>query len=131
MLSNIRSLFGKVISIPLSENENVKASISIDTTLYSRDAVQRACYWFGNLIHAHISADSKKCLTVTIVPLNSNTKLPEGIVEEFVSEVMDQELRLQIAKETRQIREVIVRRAFTIDEQCVGSTTSHDVDCKK
>lgn len=131
MPSIIRTLFNKVASVSSSEVKKANVSVSIDTNLYSCDAVQRACYWLNRLVQTHVSIDSKRYLTVTITPLNSITPMPEGIVEDFLCEVMDQELRLRVAKETNQIREIIVRRAFAINEQCVGNTISHDVDCSK
>jgi His-Xaa-Ser system protein HxsD len=94
---------------PLDSPESVE--YIVDTTLYSSDALFRACYKFtdrGYLFLRRAGADA--------VAVAFRKRTPEAdlgrMVGEFANELIDQRLRALVAEQTRNVRELIVAQAF-------------------
>jgi His-Xaa-Ser system protein HxsD len=83
----------------------------VDETIYSREAVLRACYWFTDRCYLFISREAPGRLEVTVRAKPGGPAL-EAVAGEFSNALLDQQVRLDIERETRVVRELIVAKAF-------------------
>jgi len=89
-----------------------ECQLSFDKNVYSLAAIKKAAYKFAAEFATNISDKEKIEVKITF---NSDIKKEEypKIVQGFQHEVLDQDLREQIAKETGPIRNVILAEAFS------------------
>lgn len=83
------------------------------TAAFAVDAIKKAAYRFSNLFAAEIrlAHDQTECV------LHFDKSVPEGehaqIIAAFRTEVLDQDLRAVIAKETEPVRNAILAHVFS------------------
>lgn len=86
--------------------------ISVDTGVYSLDALFRVCYAFTDRCYLFLQPGGH----TSVVKVRFSRKTPEcnlaQIAAEFSNALIDQRVRMQIASETKGIRELIVAQAF-------------------
>ena len=82
-----------------------------DRNVYRLNAVKKAAYTYGNIFHVSIE-EADGFVVVSLWPSSSNTD-PEEAVGRFCNEVLDQELREEIAAETNGIRDLLLAHAFS------------------
>jgi His-Xaa-Ser system protein HxsD len=83
----------------------------VDTALYSREAVFRACYQFTDRCFLFLEpADA--AIVVEFRKRSPSAHLAD-IVGSFANELINQKVRADIARETQGIRELIVAQAFS------------------
>jgi His-Xaa-Ser system protein HxsD len=85
--------------------------LTLDTTLYARSAVFRTCYKFTDRAYLFLKRDGTNQLIVEIRNKNANESLRE-VVGEFMNELIDQQIRTDLAAETQTIRDWVVAQAF-------------------
>ena len=82
-----------------------------DRNVYRLSAVKKAAYKYGGMFHVVIEgADGS--VVVSLRPASSTTN-PEEAVGRFCNEVLDQELREEIAAETNGARDLLLAHAFS------------------
>lgn len=91
-------------------------ALEIDLTIYSLDAVFRACYAFTDrcfLFLARQPQDPER-LIVTISARGAETSAGEleELAGSFCNDLIDQELRCKLARQAGPLRELIVAQAF-------------------
>lgn len=86
-------------------------ALTIDETIYGREAVLRTCYWFTDRCYLFISRPSPGHLAVTVRPKAGGPAL-EVVAGDFGNALLDQQLRIDIERETRTLRDLIVAKAF-------------------
>ena len=86
--------------------------LELDTRLYSRDAILATAYLFKCKCHIVLQSygDTTAEVSLTHKP-NIELEL-DDIAKEFLNEIIDQQLRVNIAHETGAIKELIVKEAF-------------------
>ena len=96
------------------------AVLSVDESIYSRDAVLRTSYWFTDRCYLFISRPERGTLVVSIRLKESKPTLErpvpdllETVVGEFQNTLLDQQLRIDIEQQTRTVRELLVAKAFS------------------
>lgn len=101
-------------------------TIFLDNTIYSKDSIFKCLYWYGNNYHTSFSNFDSETFQVSIKPM-SQTKLSESEKEEllmkFNRDIVDFNLRDIVTKETMNIRDLLVAKAFStgeFDEQPFG-----------
>ena len=100
----------KIFWIKASSDEQL--SIYVDTAIYPLGAIFRACYVFTDRCYLFLSADSLgTVITVSFARKNQACELT-AVAGEFGNELINQKLRMDIAAETRTVRELIVAQAF-------------------
>lgn len=100
--------------------------ISVNIELYSLGALFRTCYSFTDRCYLFLEqTDAPPIIKVRFAKKDPNCDL-SAIVGEFSNELIDQKLRLDIAEETKAIRELIVAQAFT--EADLLNRTASDAD---
>jgi His-Xaa-Ser system protein HxsD len=85
----------------------------LDSAVYSLDAVKKAAYRFLDRFAADIHLDPEKIVCELTFSRNANDAEQATIVGEFRKEVLDQDLRERIAKETAAMRNAILAVAFS------------------
>ncbi len=106
------------------------AVVSVDTSLYSRSALQRTAYRFTERCHVFLGRSSLRegKLEVTLSPKDRGTNL-KRLVGDFFNELLDQGIRETIRAESGQLRELIVAQAFAegnLLEECDVATDDED-----
>jgi len=106
--------------------------ISVNLTLYPREALFRVCYLFTDRCYLFLALEEN----ADIVRVQFARKKPESdlttIAAEFSNELINQKVRLDIAAETKQIRELIVTQAFAEADFLADTASgmSYDTDPK-
>jgi His-Xaa-Ser system protein HxsD len=94
---------------PLTDDSLV---IRVDTALYTLDALFRVCYLFTDRCYLFLSQGEGQA----VIEVRFTRKSPESdlneIAGEFSNELVNQKVRLDVAAETKGIRELIVAQAF-------------------
>lgn len=101
-------------------DSEASATIYLNPSFYTREAVLRACYWFTSVAHIRLPESTSERLTIRvemkkIVP-SLTTPKPLAIREflsEFCNTLLDFELRRQIESETAPVRQLILAKAFS------------------
>ncbi len=95
---------------PVSSSSS-SATILVDETIYSREAVLRACYWFTDRCHVFLSRAEAGVFSVRITVKPGGVEL-DSVAGDFENALLDAQLRREIGQETERIRELIVAKAF-------------------
>ena len=82
-----------------------------DRNVYRLTAVKKAAYKYGGTFDVLIE-ETDGFVSVSLRPVSSNSD-PEGAVDRFCNEVLDQELREEIAAETNGVRDLLLAHAFS------------------
>lgn len=85
--------------------------LRVDTSLYTLEALFRACYAFTDRCYLFLRRSGPAEVTVEFRPRQTGTSLPE-LVGAFCNELVDQRVRADLARETSRIRQWIVAQAF-------------------
>jgi len=87
------------------------AAVRVSRSVYGLAAIFRACYRFTDNYYLFLRPDGADDLLVFMKP----KRLPSDLAEaagQFANDLIDQRLRLEVARETAVIRELIVAQAF-------------------
>jgi His-Xaa-Ser system protein HxsD len=85
--------------------------VEFDPKVYRLSAVKKASYKFGDRFHILIGS-STNSIHVTLRAKDEIAD-PAQLVGEFCNEVLDQDLREQVAQETEAIRNLLMAQAFS------------------
>ncbi|MDQ3803556.1 MAG: His-Xaa-Ser system protein HxsD [Acidobacteriota bacterium] len=86
--------------------------VCVDTAVYSQEALFRVCYAFTDRCYLFLQPEEgSSVVKVMFTRKTADCDLPT-LAGEFSNELINQKVRLQIASETRAIRELIVAQAF-------------------
>ena len=97
-------------------------TMTLDTAVYSLEAIQRACYWLADRCYVFLEpAEPAEGVRARVVLKDPQGSLQE-IAGEFGNRILDEQLRRQIADETRTVRDFIVTQAFA--EADIGDSRS-------
>lgn len=93
-----------------------------DTSLYSKDSVFKCLYWFGNKFHTNISVVEnieREFYKITLKPLVGHEISEENKIktlQKLENDLVDFNLRDIVSKETKNIRDLLVAKAFSNGE---------------
>lgn len=85
--------------------------VRLDRTVYTDEAIFRTCYTFTDRCYLWLERDGPDHLRVRFKPKANDRNLTD-IVGAFGNELINQRVRIDLARETREIRQRIVERAF-------------------
>jgi His-Xaa-Ser system protein HxsD len=91
----------------------------IDSTIFSREVVLKCLYWFGDKFHTSVGQQDAATYCITLRPLdNANLKDEdlEFYLQKLERDVVDFHLREIVNKETKNIRDLLVAKAFSNGE---------------
>ncbi len=90
--------------------------LRLDSTFYSRDAVAKCLYWYADRFEITIRADKNGEYDVRLEPL-PGSKIAEDDLEKLLlklkKDLIDFNLRDIVTKETKNIRDLLVAKAFS------------------
>jgi len=86
--------------------------ISLAARIYPLGAILRSCYWLTDRCFVHLSPVGDETIEVTLLAKNENATDTDQLAWDFLNDLLDQRLRLDINDETRAVRELIVTQAF-------------------
>jgi len=96
----------------LQEVTDESLCVCVDTAVYSLEALFRVCYAFTDRCYLFLRPEEgSSVIRVMFTRKTADCDLP-SLAGEFSNELINQRVRLQIASETRAIRELIVAQAF-------------------
>lgn len=104
-------------------------TIKLNKSLYSKEAVIKASYSFTDKMYIHIDVDDM----YYIIMCENKPQYIENLDErEFVNEVLMQMTRQIVRKETKNVRELMLARAFssTVIEKRIISDLEEENDCE-
>jgi len=101
---------GGAVVETLEQSEEV-VLLRVDTSLYARESLFRACYQFTDRCYLFLRPDGDQAIVVEIRRKQTSPAVNE-LVGEFSNELLNQQIRTEISRETRAIREMIVAQAF-------------------
>jgi His-Xaa-Ser system protein HxsD len=110
----------------IKDNEIV---VFADTSLFSKDAVFKCIYWYGDKFHPNVSFADSNTFKISIIPL-SNANIKEDELELYQQklerDLLDFNLRDMVNKETQNIRDLLIAKAFSngeFDEDPIGEVS--------
>lgn len=95
-------------------DNNSNFSLSLDTRIYSLEAIKKTAYKFADRASVVISPSSESKVVVTFATDKSISEDDrKRILNEFSTELLDQDLREIIKRETGPLRNAILAHAFS------------------
>jgi His-Xaa-Ser system protein HxsD len=85
--------------------------VEFDRNVYKLSAVKKAAYKYGSLFHIVIE-ETREATVVSLKP-TATCRDSEEAAGQFCNEVLDQELREEIAAETKGVRDLLLAHAFS------------------
>ena len=94
-------------------------TITFNKEIYTREALIKAAYKFSDKAYIHLDMDN----TYFLVNVDIKSGHEEITEKEFINAMLSEMLRIQISKETKNIRELIFARALasTVIEKTPGT----------
>lgn len=90
-----------------------------NTSLFSKDALFKCLYWYGDKFHTSVSFADADNYCVKIKPLSTaaiNSEDLELYQQKLERDLIDFQLRDVVTKETQNIRDLIIAKAFSNGE---------------
>ena len=97
-----------------------------DASLFSKEAILKCLYWYGDKFHTTINLLDDSIYCINLKPLNSillKENEPEFYLQKLERDIIDFQLRDVISKQTGNIRDLLVAKAFSngqFDEEPPG-----------
>jgi len=97
-----------------------------DAGFFSKDAILKCMYWYSDKFRTTISCISDTHYEIRLVPFQINSLGQEPLeswLMKIERDLLDFQLRSTIAKETQNIRDLLVAKAFSngeLDDQPTG-----------
>lgn len=108
--SSAISEVAQVVEASVTKNADVEC-IQLDTTLYTESAIFRTCYKFTDRAYLFVRRDGADQIIVEL--RSKDAKEPLGdVAGAFLNELIDQQIRADLAVETQVIRDWVVAQAF-------------------
>jgi His-Xaa-Ser system protein HxsD len=99
--------------------EDNEIIVFANTFLYSKDGIFKCLYWYGDKFHTSVSFQDSDTYRISL-KLNSNEQTNEVNYEEILQklerDLIDFNLRDIVSKETKNIRELLIAKAFSNGE---------------
>ena len=94
--------------------EGGKILIKLDQSLYEKEAVMAAAYKMTDFCHIIVKPLENKQLGIFFEPKNSQDENElKLIAKNYCNEVLDQQVRLDVEKQNGNIRDLLVKQAFS------------------
>jgi His-Xaa-Ser system protein HxsD len=100
-----------------------------NTGLFSKEAVFKCLYWFGDKFHTNVSFADSETYCLSLKPLSNGSIKQEEInlyLLKLERDLIDFQLRDTIVRETHNIRDLLVAKAFSngeFDEEPIGEVS--------
>ena len=90
------------------------ACLRLDPSIYPVDLVMRTAYWFTDRVYIYLAwkTPDKGTLSVSFRQKHDEVEL-NTLAWEFLNSLLDQAVRRQVEAETHEIREIVIKKAFS------------------
>jgi len=89
-------------------------SLSLSTSIYSVEAVKKTAYKFADRTSVIINPEAESAVSIVFNFIGKHAESnPEQVISDFCNELLDQDLRERIKKETEPLRNLILAHAFS------------------
>jgi len=109
-----------MVVIPIDETS---VQIKIDSTLYSLEVIHKCFYWYAGKYSVEISTEGKSFI-VKMKEIKEEWDI-QSVVSKIQSDLIDFKTREIISADTKNIREMLIAKAFShndeFDEQPTGN----------
>ena len=102
---------GKMISEPIERLEDGKLLLKVDKNIYAQESVLAAAYRFTENCYVHIDSSGENHHCVFFKARYPNVDLASQ-VSNFCNDLIDQQVRYNLDKSNRSIKELIIKKAF-------------------
>lgn len=96
----------------MAVNKKESAVFSVNPKVYSFESIVNAAYAFLDKAHVFLDGDPKTKIKVSLKAKESCTLSAEDLKGEFHNALLEQDLRLRLAKDNKKLREYIVGQAL-------------------
>jgi His-Xaa-Ser system protein HxsD len=84
----------------------------VDQRIYSRKALLRTCYWYTDKLYVYIEVLDPNRYAVRFRQCENVAVDLTALAGQFLNDLLENELRTQIATETAPVREMLVAKAL-------------------
>lgn len=102
-----------------NEFKDNEVVVFADTSLYTKDSIFKCLYWYGDKFHTNLSFADNKTYKVSIKPISTiqlNEIELEKLLLKLERDLVDFNLRDIVTKETQNIRDLLIAKAFSNGE---------------
>lgn len=100
--------------IQIFEDGALRLALPID--VYGLEAIFRSCYWLTDRCYVYLAPPQDDIIEVTLVSKEGDTDLTDQLTWDFLNDLLDKRLQVEVNRETKTIREIIVAQAFAETE---------------
>jgi His-Xaa-Ser system protein HxsD len=100
----------------IKDNEII---VFVDTALYSKDSIFKCLYWYGDKFHTNLSFEDSNTYRVSVKSVSTIQLSPdelENLLLKVERDLVDFNLRDIVTKETQNVRELLIAKAFSNGE---------------
>ena len=87
--------------------------VPVDLSVCDERSVKMACYRMAGMASTVLERAGEALLNVVLTPIEGSDASASDLRERFTRELVDQDLRLEIARETESIRNLIIAHALS------------------
>jgi His-Xaa-Ser system protein HxsD len=95
----------------IEELGNGKTGLKVDKSLYCQEAILTTTYKFTDSCYIHVLSFDSNNYGIYLTPKNSKTDV-KSLINEFLNELIDQQIRYNLAQSNNSIKELIIKKAF-------------------
>lgn len=92
-------------------NSDGSISVDVDLAVYDKEAIIETTYLFTDKYYVNTATVAGNKAIVRLSPKDQAVRVKD-LGEEFMNELVDQQLRLRLRRETADIRRMIISEAF-------------------
>jgi His-Xaa-Ser system protein HxsD len=93
--------------------------VFVDISIYSKDSIFKCLYWYSDKFHVNVSHASENILRISVKQISTellSMQEKEDILIKLERDLIDYNLRDIVTKETKNIRDLLVAKAFSNGE---------------
>jgi His-Xaa-Ser system protein HxsD len=90
-----------------------------DVSLFSKEAIFKCLYWYGDKFHANVAFADSQTYLIKLKAINNlgiNEDELDLYLQKLERDLIDYQLRDTITKETQNVRDLLVAKAFSNGE---------------
>lgn len=94
-------------------------NVFVDASLFSTEVIFKCLYWYGERFHTTVTLIDSQTYAILLKPLaivNTNEADLDIYLQKFERDLIDYRLRGIITKETQNVRDLLVAKAFSNGE---------------
>ncbi len=99
--------------------EGSEIIVFADISLYSKDSIFKCLYWYGDNYHTNVSFADSNTYKISLKAMSDNPlseEHAEKLLQKLERDLVDFNLRDIVTKETKNIRDLLIAKAFSNGE---------------